>query len=412
MSLILEQIIRHILLEQRTVAKIKSISDKIKNLAKADGAVMAYAVKVNGTSDPGKIKQLVIGATMASTGDESESSEPVGAGSKYGRTTNSTSTAGAYRYVMSQPISKKNQLIYVWIIPNKLNEYENKLPKKDDVIDVAGERFLKIGFATFEVVNEYNSAVEEYNKYAKQSNLPQLTTLKNLNSVKSQELLNEPEKDASSSATDSEQDTIDNTDVDMNVDTSLQSEPRKNITYPYETTTDSGEKYIIYTLSDSDENVYTYGDGQYFKANKEQFERGMVKDGEPVTDQQTIKKLNALTGQSVTPGVQTKEQPKQPESDKKNKETVKDKPKDKEKQDTEKKNTERKFKSLESLTLSKTTLYEYNVTNNTYKKIGTYDPARGKESAEYRRMSTDKKYIQVYFKKSKVLVWVPYNSVK
>jgi len=411
MSLILEQIIRHILLEQRTVAKIKSISDKIKNLAKADGAVMAYAVKVNGTSDPEKIKQLVIGATMASTGDESESSEPVGAGSKYGRSYNQTTSTGNYRYVMSQPISKKNQLIYIWIIPNKLDEYSKKLENPED-INVTGYTTDKVGNAILGPVNEYNRAVENYNKQAKQSNLPQLTTLKNLNSVKSQELPAEPEKDASSSATDSEQDTIDNTDVDMNVDTSLQSEPRKNITYPYETTTDSGEKYIIYTLSNSDENVYTYGNGQYFKANKEQFERGMVKDGEPVTNQQTIKKLNALTGQSVTLGVQTKEQPKQPESDKKNKETVKDKPKDKEKQDTEKKSAERKFKALESLTLSKTTLYEYNVTNNTYKKIGTYDPARGKESAEYRRTSTDKKYIQVYFKKSKVLVWVPYSSVK
>ena len=415
MNLILEQIIRHILLEQRTVGKIKSISDKVKNLAKADGALMAYAIKVKGTSDPEKIKQLVIGATMASTGGDTESSEPVGSGSKYGRSYDSTTGVSEYRYVMSKPISKKNQLIYVWIIPNKLDEFNKTLNDKSadksgsDIINVVAKNLDKIGAAPLVTIDEYNSQINDYNKQSKEFNLPTLTPLKNLSSLKSEEQPEEPESKETKPNQDVNQDIYldepktGESKVDMNVDTGLKSEPRQTITYPYEFTNAEGVKLTIYTLSDSDENVYTNIDGKWVKTNKERFERGTSIGPDEVTDKQTIQKLNALTGQPITPAqVKSKQQLKPADTNKK----------DKQKSDTNIKPVDRKFKANEALTLSKTTLYEYNITNNTVKRIGSYDPARGKEPTEYRRTSADKKYIQVYFKKSKVLAWVPYNTVK
>jgi hypothetical protein len=49
---LLETIIKNVLFEQRTVAKIRNASAKMTALARSVGAVHAYSVLVKGTSNP------------------------------------------------------------------------------------------------------------------------------------------------------------------------------------------------------------------------------------------------------------------------------------------------------------------------------------------------------------------------
>jgi hypothetical protein len=389
MSTILEQIIR-------------------QNLAKADGAVMAYAVKVKGASDPEEIKQLVIGATMASTRAESESSEPVGGGSKYGRSYNQTTNSGNYRYVMSQPISKKNQLIYVWIIPNKIDEYHTlrfqKQDKKDDsIINVGTYSPDKVGNAQLVVVNEYNLAVEEYNnKVAKQSNLPQLTTLKNLNSIKSQELPNEPEKDASSSTTDSEQDTEQDTS-----DNILKSKEQPFVYFPdgYTAKTKQGEKFKVYTLNDEDKYVYIIIDNLYQKALKSDFEEkwvnGIEVSNEPVTDADTIEKLNKITKQNIPVTTPVTPEKETTPADTKKETPPEEKKKDKEKEEKKKeiKPEEIKFVKDKKYILKPTNVYVYE--NKNFKKVGAVSD---NTAATYISTASDKEYIKIKLKEGEFYV--------
>jgi hypothetical protein len=362
---------------------------------------MAYAVKVKGASDPEEIKQLVIGATMASTRAESESSEPVGAGSKYGRSYNQTTSTGNYRYVMSQPISKKNQLIYVWIIPNKLDEYSKKLENPED-INVTGYTTNKVGNAILMIVNEYNRAVDEYNKVAKQSNLPQLTTLKNLNSVKSQELLNEPEKDASSSTTDSEQDTEQDTS-----DNILKSKEQPFVYFPdgYTAKTKQGEKFKVYTLNDEDKYVYIIIDNLYQKALKSDFEEkwvnGIEVSNEPVTDADTIEKLNKITKQNIPVTTPVTPEKETTPADTKKETPPEEKKKDKEKEEKKKeiKPEEIKFVKDKKYILKPTNVYVYE--NKNFKKVGAVSD---NTAATYISTASDKEYIKIKLKEGEFYV--------
>ena len=107
MSMILENLIRTYLIEGRTVGKIRSASAKDTAAARAAGAVYAYNVLVKGTSNELDIIELVTGASLASTGADTENRVAVGRSSKFGD--------GGYDYVMSDPLPKKRQIIVVRI---------------------------------------------------------------------------------------------------------------------------------------------------------------------------------------------------------------------------------------------------------------------------------------------------------
>jgi len=105
---ILENIIKRVLFENDDKdykkSRIKSISKKQQELATSNGAVFAYAVKVIGTSNPTKIKNVVLGATIPNS--------TVGKSSIYAQRDN------PHWYVMSDPKPDNRQLINIWIIPN------------------------------------------------------------------------------------------------------------------------------------------------------------------------------------------------------------------------------------------------------------------------------------------------------
>ena len=129
---LLETLIKQVLFEQRTVAKIRNASAKMTAEARKAGAVHAYAVLVKGTSNPRDIQDLVEAATNASVGGDTET-VAVGKNSKFGN--------GNYMYVCSTPKSDKRQLINVWIAPTSVIQ---SLPDHEQPIE--GEEQAKQGF--------------------------------------------------------------------------------------------------------------------------------------------------------------------------------------------------------------------------------------------------------------------------
>lgn len=133
---LLETIIKNVLFEQRTVAKIRNASAKMTALARSVGAVHAYSVLVKGTSNPRDIQDLVEAATIGSKGGDGETIA-VGRQSKF--------ADGNYMYVCSTPESDKRQLINVWIVPVSVIQ---GLPDHAQPLggeDVAKQGFTKIG---------------------------------------------------------------------------------------------------------------------------------------------------------------------------------------------------------------------------------------------------------------------------
>ena len=116
--MILENLIRTYLIEGRTVGKIRSASAKDTAAARAAGAVYTYNVLVKGTSNSSEIIDLVLGATLASTGVDTENRVAVGRSSKFAN--------GNYDYVMSDPLPKKRQIIVVRIFKTLTAEEKQK----------------------------------------------------------------------------------------------------------------------------------------------------------------------------------------------------------------------------------------------------------------------------------------------
>jgi hypothetical protein len=372
MSIILEQIIRQILLEQRTVAKIKQISSQEEALAKSKGAVQAYAVLVKGTNNAIEIPDLVLGATLASTGAETESVESVGARSKY--------ATNQYVYVMSDPesLSKKRQRILVYILPNPFKNWKGRM---EDNLPVALAQIGSIGNASLMTLNDYNTNLE----ITKSSN---------------QKL---------------------NIDVTNEPDNPLKSEEQEFVYFPagYTAKPLNGKEFKVYTLNDQDKYVYIIKDNSYQKTLKTDFEEkwanGIKITPEPVTDTDTIEKLNKITKQNIP--VQSTEQPKketkpeEPDQEEKKKETPK-KPEEKKKEKPEEKKKERTFTVGETVTVKpKSAFYSWNSATNSFDKLGTTD-AKIAMSGKYlgKSKSQGGKYIRVKFKEGEF--WVNISSIK
>ena len=371
MNTILEQIIHQVLLEQRPVASIKQISNKEWSKAKAAGAVYAYSVKVKRVSNLNQIPKYVIAATLTSIGEETDDVVSVGEDSKY--------ATEDYVYVMSDPDdSRRNQKVLVYILPNPFKDFLRN-GRKEDNIHVKLSSYGHIGSALFMDQSQYNG-----NLMAAQ--LPQ----KELQIDIDKEIPNDSADQSNISKT-----------TDSSVITpepSLTSEPeaKKVFTYPYEFTNKDGKEFTIYTLNDTDPFVYIFTDNNYWKTDKNEFEASKPNPvSMRVTDEATINKLNTLTGNKVTVN---KEQPKPEEKKKDSANPVV-------------KKKERTFRANEKLKLNSTPIYSYNVTNNVFKKIGKYTTTAN-DVIEYRRKSSDKKYVQVYFVKEKKLVWVPISAIK
>ncbi len=180
MSMILEQIIRQVLLEAES-GVLKLASKKQFAKAMAAGAKFAYAVKTKGTSDPQKIKMLVVNMSGFSspvpgtvTSDEAQESAKtltyVGPGGPYANK--------KYIYVMSQPESDKRQLINVWIMP-KPAEFSRVFGTDEPAAKKSGEKEKSLQAVTV-VKSSYNIGdarlltVKEYNVIAQQVGVKQL----------------------------------------------------------------------------------------------------------------------------------------------------------------------------------------------------------------------------------------------
>jgi hypothetical protein len=178
--MILEQIIRQVLLEAES-GVLKLASKKQFAKAMAAGAKFAYAVKTKGTSDPQKIKMLVVNMSGFSspvpgtvTSDEAQESAKtltyVGPGGPYANK--------KYIYVMSQPESDKRQLINVWIMP-KPAEFSRVFGTDEPAAKKSGEKEKSLQAVTV-VKSSYNIGdarlltVKEYNVIAQQVGVKQL----------------------------------------------------------------------------------------------------------------------------------------------------------------------------------------------------------------------------------------------
>jgi len=180
MSTILEQIIRQVLLEAES-SILKFASKKQFAKATAAGAKFAYAVKIKGTSDPQKIKKLVVAVSGYSsppagttTSDEAAESAKtftyVGPGGPYSNK--------KYIYVMSQPEPDKRQLINIWIMPNPV-EFRQVFGTDEPIAKKSGEKEKSLQTVTV-VKSSYNIGdsrlltVKEYNVIAQQVGVKQL----------------------------------------------------------------------------------------------------------------------------------------------------------------------------------------------------------------------------------------------
>ena len=375
MSLILEQIIRHILLEQRTVAKIKQISNKEWAAAKAAGAVHAYAVKVKGTSNSAEIKELVLAATLASVGGETDDSVSVGQTSKY--------ATDKYVYVMSNPKSEKRQRINVWIIPKPIKPITT-----DD-----GDGIVVQGYSTNKIGRAHLLTVDEYNKYYPKAPITNLKTSE------------DTEEDQSKKS-----DPNSTTGQDTDNPFLKKSEPvdaTKKITYPYEWKTKYRGFVDVYTLNDADTNVYTFDDEdqKWYQMNKTEFEQQHNTGKEitteifEVSDPDLIAKLNKLA--NIEPiDSQNKEKLQVTEPEKK-----KNTPTEPEIKKTPPK--EKTYKSGDKIKLNSTKVYQYK--NGTFEHIQDYKT--DSSVIKYISKSKNGKYAYVEFPGSKKY-WVPVSSIK
>jgi hypothetical protein len=368
MSIILEQIIRQVLLEQRTVAKIKQISAQEEMLAKSKGAVQAYAVLVKGTNNTLEIQDLVLSATLASVGAETESVESVGVRSKYAN--------DKYVYVMSDPdsTSKKRQRILVYILPNPFKNWKGR---PEDNLPWQLIHTGTIGDASLMTLTDYNNNLE---------------VTKSSNQKLNIDVPDEPDEP------------IKNKDAED--DDNIVKPEVKVFTYPYKFTNKDGKEFTIYTLNDTDPYVYTFTDNSYWKTDKKEFEASKPNPtSTQVTDEATINKLNTLTGNKVTVN---KEQPKPEEKKKENPK----KPEEKKKEKPEEKKKERTFTVGETVTVKpKSAFYSWNSATNSFDKLGTTDP-KITMSGKYlgKSKSQGGKYIRVKFKEGEF--WVNISSIK
>ena len=411
MSIILEQIIRQILLEQRPVASIKQISNKEEALAQTDGAVMAYAVRVKRASDPRAVKDLVLGATLASTGTETDDVTAVGKSSKYAV---KVGLNAKYIYVMSDPLPKKNQTILVWILPNMLSAAIDINNKKQQVLDPSqsfssGEISDRIGFAVLYTVTEYNNKIKKLQQDSKtlKTQIQDIPLIKNLKSVSDLKIdytntyqQQEPEDLEQSIDVDPRDvfkpepdEPIKNKDAED--DDNIVKPEVKVFTYPYKFTNKDGKEFTIYTLNDTDPYVYTFTDNSYWKTVKKEFEASKPNPtSTQVTDEATINKLNTLTGNKVTVN---KEQPK---------------PQEKKKEKPEEKKKERTFTQGQTLTIKpKSAFYSWNSATNSFEREGA---THEKENTSGKYLGKSKsqagKYIRVKFKDGEF--WVNISSIK
>jgi len=367
MSTILEQIIRHTLLEQRTVAKIKQISAQEEAIARSKGAVQSYAVLVKGTNNSFDIANLVLGATLASTGAETENVEPVGRRSKY--------ATNDYVYVMSNPnLSLKRQRILVYILPNPFKNYITARIEDNKPVQIS--QLGVIGDAALMTLDDYNT---------------NLDVIKSLNQKLDIDVTNEP-------------------------DNILKSKEQTFVYFPdgYTAKTKQGKEFKVYTLNDEDKYVYIIIDNSYQKTLKSDFEEkwvnGIEVSNEPVTDADTIEKLNKITKQNIpvtTPVTPEKEtapadtKKETPPEEKKKETKPEEKKKDKEKEEKKKetKPEEIKFVKDKKYILKPTNVYVYE--NKNFKKVGAVSD---NTAATYISTASDKEYIKIKLKEGEFYV--------
>lgn len=382
MSLVLEEIIRHILLEQRTVAKIKQISAQEETLAKSKGAVQAYAILVKGTNNTLEIQDLVLAATLSSTGAETESAESVGVRSKYATDT--------YVYVMSDPesSSKKRQRILVYILPNPFKNWKGRM---EDNLPLQLTQVGSIGDASLMTLTDYNTNLEVTKSSEQKLNI---------------DVTNEP-------------------------DNIVKSEEQEFVYFPdgYTAKPLKGKEFKVYTLNDQDNYVYTIKDNSYQKTLKTDFEEkwanGIKITAEPVTDSDTIEKLNKITKQNipiqsaeqpkketkpeepekVEPKKETKPEDKKKEADDKKKKELEDKKKKEADDKKKKEEIEKKLVKGKKIIIAPTNIYIKE--NGKYKNIGR---ANDNSVVEFVEKTADGKYIKVKFKEGEF--WILKTAVK
>lgn len=250
MKNILENVIRTFLFESQTVGKIKSVSQKDLTIAKAAGALWAYAVLVRGTTNTDAILNLVEGATLASVSTDSESRVIVGKTSKFAN--------GEYMYVVADPKPLNRQLLLVRIMP-KLIE-----PKTDQQTDVEMTSFAKhrINRSLMMTETTYNSLVKQY---------------KEMGNTEYTELAEIPIEEV------------------PNIDSESQPETQQESGYPFKWNTANGN-FMVYSMSLTDKFIYVKGEDVWYASLKTDFEAN-YKD--PIAAYKLMKPANATVSDKL-----------------------------------------------------------------------------------------------------------------
>jgi hypothetical protein len=267
MKNLLENIIKSVLFEQRTVGKIRSLSASDLQAARKTGAIWAYAVLVKGTNNPEDILNLVEAATLASTGEDTESRVAIGKNGKF--------ADGNYYYVVSMPTDKNRQLVLVRIV-DKLIEPKSPVPI-DFSIDLTA--IHRIGRSRMVTETSYNDLVSAYNNSGTTNYTPIEPMVIKTPVEKIKDLINpEPEVSTTTSTTNTDSKTDDDSENEI-----------KTIVYPYNWTAKNGT-YTVYTMSATDPYVYVKAANKWYYLLKTDFESNYTDSAKIET---LVKPLNA-----------------------------------------------------------------------------------------------------------------------
>jgi hypothetical protein len=243
MKNLLENIIKSVLFEQRTVGKIRSLSASDLQAARKTGAIWAYAVLVKGTDNTEDILNLVEAATLASTGEDTESRVAIGKNGKF--------ADGNYLYVVGMPADKNRQIVLVRIF-DRLQEPKTDVKSDIEISTYANHR---IGRSSMITETVYNKMVAAYNNSGTTNYTPIEPMVIKTPVEKIKDLIN-PEPEASTTTTTSTADisskTVDDSENEI-----------KTIVYPYNWTATNGT-YTVYTMSATDPYVYVKANKWYY----------------------------------------------------------------------------------------------------------------------------------------------------
>ncbi len=250
---ILETIIRGVLIENTTKAKLRSMDAADFQTAKRAGAVFAYYAVVKGVSDEKSLMNAVAGATMGSQGTDTRVG--VGASGPYAN--------GNFMYVVNTDDINRKNVVSVWIMPalpavKSMGGTDNSADQTEPDTKVARVG-LKIGQSSMITKSSYQkraAALKVANPSVQVADVTQMqdnTTGMQKAVAAVQDLVTKDDKTATT------------TTAQTSTTTTATTTPVSS--YPRDV---DGVK--VYTMSDTDSSVYAKINGSWKFIDKKSFE--------------------------------------------------------------------------------------------------------------------------------------------